>query len=537
VPHRLNVTAECPLRDMIADTSTIAANPPATVLAPDAHRPSLRVLLARAGQFPRTMRMVRALPASVLVLWLALPGIGSRTMWNDEYATWYAATISPGALAKLLNNVDIVMAPYYVFMRAWVSLFGDTQTSLRMPSLLGMAAAAGLTTVLGERLFNRWVGITAGLLLAMTPSMTRYAQEARGYGLAVAGALLATLLLLRALERPVWSRWVWYGLAMLATGSAHLVALLIVIPHAVAVVSSPRPRPEPRLWRWAIVAGAVGLIFAPFMIKGSTETEAIAWISDNSQVVLAFPTQLAGSGTVAQAVIGLAGLGGVLLWRTRQTTIMTLLCWGIVPVVLSYITFPVLHLFLFRYFLFTLPAWCLLAATAADSCVRWVADRFAELLVVASLAIVVCGVWQLALPGLAQARQSPPEAQPDFRSAAQQITAGLRPGDGVVYAYTVHRDGRIGLDYELRNLPQPRDVLLATPSQQLGTFDAAQCADAVACLDDTPRIWLVVADVTTGDPYQPLPEATATALRSEYYIDNRWAGYHVAVYLLIRNPA
>jgi mannosyltransferase len=70
----------------------------------------------------------------------------------------------------------------------------------------------------------------------------------------------------------------------------------------------------------------------------------------------------------------------------------------------------------------------------------------------------------------------------------------------------------------------------------VGTFDAVQCADPANCVDGTPRIWLVVADVTTGDPYAPLPEATATALRSEFYIDNRWAGYHIAVYLLIRNP-
>jgi mannosyltransferase len=522
------------LRDLIADTPTISASPP--LLAPDAIRPSLRVLIARAGRLSRTISLLQALPATGLVLWLALPGLGSRAMWNDEYATWYAATISPGALAKLLSNVDIVMAPYYVFMRVWVNLFGSTETSLRMPSLLGMAAAAGLTTVLGERLFNRWVGMGAGLLLAIAPSTTRYAQEARGYGLAVAGALLATLLLLRALERPVWSRWVWYGIAVVATGCAHLIALLIFIPHAVAVVSSPRSRPEPRLWRWAIVAGAIGVAFTPLIVKGSAETDAIAWISDNSQNVVAFPTQLAGSGAVAQALMGLGILGAVLLWRTRQTTIMVLLCWGVVPAVFSYITFPLLHLFLFRYFLFTLPAWCLLVAAAADACVRWVADRYAELLVAGSLAIVVAGVWHLGLPGRAEALQSPPEAQPDFRSAAQQISGGLQPGDGVVYAYTVHQDGRIGIDYELRNQPRPRDVLLATPSQKVGTFDAVQCADPANCVDGTPRIWLVVADVTTGDPYAPLPEATATALRSEFYIDNRWAGYHIAVYLLIRNP-
>jgi mannosyltransferase len=135
-----------------------------------------------------------------------------------------------------------------------------------------------------------------------------------------------------------------------------------------------------------------------------------------------------------------------------------------------------------------------------------------------------------------QALQSPPEAQPDFRASAQQISADLHRGDGIVYAYTDHQDSRIGMDYELRGRPQPRDILLATPSQQLGQFDATQCDDATACIGATPRIWLVAADVTTGDPYAPLPAATAALLHEDYYIDHRWAGYHVAVYLLIRNP-
>jgi mannosyltransferase len=542
------ITAESPLRDVIADIPPGPTSPPPGDIEVGTARVrrSIRSLHGWVSQRPWLVRLARAVPAAFVMLALTLRGLGSRVMWNDEYATWYAATLPRADLLRLLNHVDIVMTPYYLFMRGWIGVFGDSEFSLRLPSVIGMAAAAALTTMLGERLFNKWVGIGAGVLFAVVPSVSRYAQEARGYGLAVAGALLATLLLLRALEKPTWARWGWYGLAMVLTGSAHLVALLVLIPHLFAVLAQARER-DPRLWRWLGVAGVIGALFVPMVVKASTETGAIAWITDSQEMVRSFPTQLMGSGAVAQALIGLGLLGAVLMLRSRRRTVLFLLCWAVVPAVFSYVTFDILHLFLFRYFLFTVPAFCLLAATAGDACVRWVAGRRASSpaaqslisqgLAVAATAVIVVGVWQVGQPGQHAARYSPPPGQPNFRAAAAQISADLRPDDGVVYGFTYHDDGRIGMAYEMRGRPMPKDVLLAQTSQAIGQFDALECANPAACVGGTKRIWLVIADVTTGDPYLPLPADTAQVLRNEFSITHRWAGYHIAVYLLVRNPS
>ena len=66
--------------------------------------------------------------------------------------------------------------------------------------------------------------------------MSRFAQEIRFYAPAVLVATLATLLLLRALDRPSALRWVGYGTSLALLGYIDLVALSVVAGHAVGVV-------------------------------------------------------------------------------------------------------------------------------------------------------------------------------------------------------------------------------------------------------------------------------------------------------------
>ena len=77
---------------------------------------------------------------------LVIGAVGmTRQAWRDEHSTWRAATIPLPDLRSLLSHVDIVLAPYYIFMRGWIAVFGDSVVAMRVPSLLAMATAAGLS--------------------------------------------------------------------------------------------------------------------------------------------------------------------------------------------------------------------------------------------------------------------------------------------------------------------------------------------------------------------------------------------------------
>ncbi len=91
---------------------------------------------------------------------------------------------------------------YYLFMHGWMAV-GTSPLVMRVPSLIAMTLAAGP----GRRHrppacpARRWIGLVAGLVTALTPAMSYYAQTARSYALVFAWVTAATLALAWALDR------------------------------------------------------------------------------------------------------------------------------------------------------------------------------------------------------------------------------------------------------------------------------------------------------------------------------------------------
>ena len=95
-----------------------------------------------------------------------------------------------------------------------------------------MAAAAACVILAARRLGGARAGLLAGLVFALVPSVSRFAQEIRSYALEVLVATLATVLLLRCLDQPAVRRWAAYGACLAALGYLDLVALAVVTGHA-----------------------------------------------------------------------------------------------------------------------------------------------------------------------------------------------------------------------------------------------------------------------------------------------------------------
>ena len=182
--------------------------------------------------------------AGLAMLVVALVGVGTPGIGWDEAATADVATRSAAEIWTMIQSVAAVIGPYYFFMHAWTSVFGLSELSLRLPSVLAMAAAVGLTAELGRRLVNPVVGTLAGLLLCALPAISRYAQEARPYALCCMFAALAALLLYRNLDhdRGV-AAWAGYAAAVVLIGLFHLVAVSVLGAHAIVVLRPPSRRP------------------------------------------------------------------------------------------------------------------------------------------------------------------------------------------------------------------------------------------------------------------------------------------------------
>jgi mannosyltransferase len=132
-------------------------------------------------------------------------------------------------------------------MHPVIAVFGRSEVALRVPSLIAMCLAVGLTAALGRRLAQASglpgapvVGLLAGLLLAALPVTTRYAQEGRPYALTVLFAVLATYLLVVAVARGGWRWWALYGAALLLTGLFDLAAVLLARSHVLSLLPTRR---------------------------------------------------------------------------------------------------------------------------------------------------------------------------------------------------------------------------------------------------------------------------------------------------------
>ncbi|MFJ2739988.1 glycosyltransferase family 39 protein [Streptomyces sp. NPDC087440] len=498
-----------------------AARPAAPGEAPEeaADRPRTAARKLRRTVAARRSATVAFLLPTAVALAFLLYGIGDRQLWQDEHATWWAAMLSFPDLGTLLKGVDVVFAPFYVLMHLWTSLFGTSETALRLPSALAMAAAAGLLGLLGRRLFDLRTGLLAGLVFAVLPTVTRFGQEARPYAFAVAFVLLATLLLVRVLDRPSVKGWALYAACLPLVGWSHLVSLSVLAAHLCAVLSARRTGDRTSAWGFS-GSVLVGVSFVlPMAARGSGQSGQISWNNPTLQTFLAFPRDVVGSWQTAVPLLVLGVVGMALAGRPR----VMLAVWALLPPLLTFATADVLRLFYYRYLLFTLPAWVLLAAVAVCRLTGpWSArtrrQPFVWLGWVLAAAAATAVLW-LSLPGMNTARQAQRDIwwEPDYRGTARLIERQQKPGDAVVYGgATSGTIVRRGLAYELRDAPRhPADVLVSTTAQEAGAFAPAEAAPPKKALRGHDRVW-VLTSPASGDPYTGLNPGTVSVLRSGY---------------------
>jgi mannosyltransferase len=476
---------------------------------------------------------IAAVPAVTMITIVTL-GAGTRALWQNEYVVWYAATLPFADLWRLLGNIDMSKAGYLVGLHLWIRVAGDAPLVLRAPSVLAMAVAAGVTALIGRRLFGARAGLLAGLLMAAVPALSRYGAEASSYSLTLAAVAVSTLLLLRAHDVPNLGRWTAYGACVTCLGSLHFVALLVLIPHWLIYWRAAIARPDLNASAWPAAAFLGALPVAPIMWAASGQSGAISWIRMRTGDVLGYPTNLFMSAAVAGIVCSLALAGGLLLIarRTYRLEIAVLLLWALLPPVVGAATFHWLRLFLPRYYLFTVPAWALLCAAVLTTVPRQ--PRVPQTVASVVALLVIGSVGAAGTSGQQQARLSPTDGRPDLRSAISVIAAGQQPGDGIAYGgQESHLYARQAVSYELRGKRQPHDVFRHRSPAELGGYGAEECPDPRACLGGTSRIWLLTTAVG-DDPTREMPRPTADLLRKRFTPEYTYQFHRVRVVLLIR---
>lgn len=364
-------------------------------------------------------------------------GLDFQSLWRDETDALFFAT---RPLPRLLATFAIPgrNGPlYFLLLGRWIALAGKTEFALRFPSVLAGTVALPLAWAVARRLGCPRAGAWALPLLAFSPLLVWYAQDAKMYATVLAAVLLGTWLFLKALEERRPLLWAAYGLVVGASLYIHLLTLLAVPVHAAWFALEARARGAPRaVWIGAAVLLAAALpVLAwgvPLVLSGYESGHAFYPLGAMARALLfAFVGGVGGMpgpwALVPSLFLALAGAALGLGDRATRGATLRLLLWLVLPVLLLFLISLRVPLFTERYLIWTAPAWSLLMGMGLERVAAAARSTASRGLALACLAAV------LALDLAPLWTQSHVPLKSDFRSAAAYVAARWEPGDLVLF--------------------------------------------------------------------------------------------------------
>jgi mannosyltransferase len=189
-----------------------------------------------------------------------------QSFWDDEAVT-VGGVLAPSLWTTLGHIPSSEASPplYYVIAWAWTRVFGHGEVGVRSLSALLGTVTIPVAWWAGRRLIAGWVGLAAAALVAFSPEMVWYSQEARGYALLVllcAASLGFMGEALRTRERRMLG---WWALASGLAIATHYFGAFVAIPEAAALVWL-LPEHRRAAIAWTAGVGAVGAALLPLAI-------------------------------------------------------------------------------------------------------------------------------------------------------------------------------------------------------------------------------------------------------------------------------
>ena len=412
----------------------------------------------------------------ILCLWLAgwlrFYHLGAQSYWNDEGITLGLVgrdvpTILGSAAA------DIHPPGYYLLLKVWHGLTGDSEFALRAFSALSGLALVALLYRLGRVYFDRLAAVAAAFLGALSPFLVYYSQEARMYALAAALAAASFLLFslwLRS-SRPPGSPYGDRRLAIaycLVTASGlytHYAFAFVVLAENLAALGGlmahgraagagqARPGGPSRMTVWLGLQAATFILFLPWLPTAIHQLSTWPAATEHPPFLTALPDlwrYLVVGRTLELSASWPALIGGAILLllalRRRGQTI-TPLIWLLVPAALT-LAFGLLTDAFSKFLIVAVPAACLLLghglAGLPASLLRWptptnaappvrrYVQRLGWLLEVLLWWGAVAGLGYGLYASFNNLYFNPAYARDDYRGIARYVESLYRPGDAII---------------------------------------------------------------------------------------------------------
>ena len=204
-------------------------------------------------------------PILALALALRFYHLTSAAIWGDEGSS---LLLSEYALADLWFHAahDVHPPLYFLLLRGWIEVFGDSIGSIRSLSAIPGVAVVGLGIWLTRQLSTRRAAVLAGILLALLPTAVRYSQEVRMYSLLGVWLLGATLALVYWVKQPERVRYLAVYVLLMSAGfyTHYFTALCVLVHWAYLGLQAPAQRLITRP-AWWVANVAIVLLYLPWL--------------------------------------------------------------------------------------------------------------------------------------------------------------------------------------------------------------------------------------------------------------------------------
>ncbi len=319
----------------------------------------------------------------ILVIGLILRLISlNQSLWLDEATSALVAKMSVKEIFSGFLPGDFHPPFYYLLLKYWSDIFGFSEISLRIPSVLFGIATIYIVYLIGREVVNRNAGLAASGLLATSGLAIYYSQEARMYSMA---AFLVSFLIfsfVKTIRRGRVGDWVLFSVLLAFAAMTDYVAILIFpVFWIYAFLVKQKNSWWEKFFASHIIFGMITLLWASTFILQlknglSVSTTSPLWYQTLGQTsfknlaLIPVKFMIGRISFEPQWLYGLivilsAVLFGSLLVRSRRN-LSLLWMWLLVPIILgAIISFKVPTLSYFRY-LFCLPAFYLLAGVGID---------------------------------------------------------------------------------------------------------------------------------------------------------------------------
>ncbi|NJL31813.1 MAG: hypothetical protein HC898_09380 [Phycisphaerales bacterium] len=492
----------------------------------------------------------------ILALVLRLHGLDKQSFWIDEAASLYFAKLSWTDLWGERSVLETNPPLYYSLLKLML-VFGNSETTVRMLSVVLGVLTIPVVYVIGRVLMGPGTGLVGACLLATSYQHIKYCQDARAYPLLMLASSLAILATCRLLMnpaqancplwkwgglnknskhsntiKPMWGMWVLYGLSVITSLYTHNTAVLVPVvlsTCAVVVTLARRPFKWNFAWNWTIVNMLTLAAYAwwlPVVVQQQNQGLQDFWILGLSWTRISevlyelFGNFYFFSGKPwfdyllwCLAIIGMFSL------RSRFSSWVVLLFVAVGPVTLATLLSLRTPILIDRILIWCLIGYYLLLARGLTLWHRpWI---FLPLVM-----LVLAGQIKSSLNFVDMASKEP------WRQMANHIISRIQPGDSIIYvpatsamAYRIYHPATNHQQWAIvQDQMEPHwyvpDIPTTSPTPLLQTLDQQQ------------RLWVIVRRGGTRSS-NTLCETTLTTLTGEWTKAEhiKWSNLETFLYL------